>query len=120
MTELILQRPATTRALWVGVCSLDDLEECWGEAALVGHEQIALFRLPERRVYAVGNIDPRTGAAVMARGIVGSRGASPTIASPLHKEVYDLSTGECLSGGEGLRAYPVRCIEGIIEVDVAA
>lgn len=120
MTELILQRPATARAAWVAVCRLEDLEECWGEAALVGQEQIALFRLPWNQVYAVSNIDPRTRAAVMARGIVGSRGVSPTIASPLHKEVYDLATGACLSGGEGLRAYPARCVDGVVEVDVAA
>ena len=41
--------------------------------------------------------DPHTGAPVMARGIVGSRGDRPTIASPLHKQVYDLGTGECFS-----------------------
>lgn len=120
MTELILQRPATIPAAWVAVCRLDDLEECWGEAALVDGEQIALFRLPGDRVHAVGNIDPRTRAAVMARGIVGSRGTWPTIASPLHKEVYDLVSGACLSGGEGLRTYPVRCAGGVVEVDIAA
>ncbi|WDF32621.1 nitrite reductase small subunit NirD [Arthrobacter agilis] len=116
MTELILQRAGTAGAGWRPVCLLEDLEECWGEAALVGGEQIALFRLPGNRLHAVGNIDPRTRAAVMARGIVGSRGAAPTIASPLHKEVYDLGTGICLSGGEGLRVYPVRCTDGIVEV----
>ena len=119
MTELVLQRPARPSAGWVAVCHLDDLEECWGEAALVGRTQIALFRLPGGRVHAVGNIDPRTRAAVMARGIVGSRGAVSTIASPLHKEIYDLASGACLSGGEGLHAYPVRCVDGIVEVDVA-
>ncbi|MDQ0735762.1 nitrite reductase small subunit NirD [Arthrobacter agilis] len=120
MTELVLQRPAASSARWVAVCHLDDLEECWGEAALVGRDQVALFRLPGNRLHAVGNIDPRTRAAVMARGIVGSRGTTPTIASPLHKEVYDLATGVCLSGGAGLRAYPVRCVDGVVEVGVAA
>lgn len=124
MTELILQRTATSRVSWVQVCRIDDLEECWGEAALVGHEQIALFRLPGDQLHAVGNIDPRTQAAVIARGIVGSRGAAPTIASPLHKEVYDLATGASLMGGTGLRTYPVRCVDGVVEmcveVDVAA
>ncbi|MHA7188759.1 nitrite reductase small subunit NirD [Arthrobacter sp. MDT2-16] len=120
MTELILQRPAPSSTRWAAVCRLDDLEECWGEAALVGREQIALFRLPGDQVHAVGNIDPRTRAAVMARGIVGSRGSLATIASPLHKEVYDLASGACLSGGEGLGAYPVRCVDGVVEVCIAA
>ncbi|MGV0111097.1 nitrite reductase small subunit NirD [Arthrobacter sp. CP30] len=123
MTELVLQRPVdagTTEPTWRPVCRLDDLEECWGEAALVDGEQIALFRLPGDRLHAVGNIDPRTRAAVMARGIVGSRGAAPTIASPLHKEVYDLTTGACLSGGEGLLTYPVRSVDGVVQVGRAA
>ncbi|MBG6191750.1 nitrite reductase (NADH) small subunit [Arthrobacter sp. CAN_A212] len=120
MTELILQRPGipetTAELAWEQICRLDDLEECWGEAALVGTVQVALFRLPGDRLHAVGNIDPRTGAAVMARGIVGSRGASPTVASPLHKEVYDLATGASVSGGQGLSAYPVRCVNGVVEL----
>ncbi|KQO03834.1 nitrite reductase small subunit [Arthrobacter sp. Leaf234] len=123
MTELVLQRAVdagTTEPTWRPVCRLDDLEECWGEAALVDGEQIALFRLPGDRLHAVGNIDPRTRAAVMARGIVGSRGAAPTIASPLHKEVYDLATGACLSGGEGLLTYPVRSVDGVVQVGRAA
>jgi nitrite reductase (NADH) small subunit len=121
MTELVLQRPATAPApCWAAVCLLDDLEEYWGEAALIEGEQIALFRLPGNLLHAVGNVDPRTRAAVLARGIIGSRGNSPTITSPLHKEVYDLSTGACLSGGEGIRVFDVRCVDGVVEVDTAA
>lgn len=121
MTELLLQRPHTlTATSWIAVCRLDDLEEYWGEAALVKGEQIALFRLPGNRLHAVGNVDPRTRAAVLARGIIGSRGGSPTITSPLHKEVFDLGSGACMSGGEGLRVYAVRCVDGVVEVEVGA
>ncbi|KNC18739.1 nitrite reductase [Arthrobacter sp. RIT-PI-e] len=121
MTELaVLHQPAHAAPVWAAVCLLDDLEEYWGEAALLGEAQIALFRFPGDRVHAVGNVDPRTRAAVLARGIIGSRGSTPTITSPLHKEVYDLLSGTCLSGGEGLRIYPVRCTDGVVEVDVAA
>lgn len=116
MTELILHRPAAAEASWTSVCLLEDLEEFWGEAALIENEQVALFRLPGNILHAVGNIDPRTGAAVMARGIVGSRGARPTIASPLHKEVYDLETGAAFSGTAGLPAYRARCVDGVVEV----
>ena len=117
MTELVLQRPARPSTGWIAVCHLDDLEECWGEAALVDGEQIALFRLPGDKLHAVGNIDPRTRAAVMARGIVGSRGAAPTIASPLHKEVYDLATGRCLTGdGPALPVHPAEVRDGRVLV----
>jgi nitrite reductase (NADH) small subunit len=55
----------------------------------------------------------------MARGITGSRGARPTLASPLHKEVYDLETGECL-GTPGLRlqTFGTRIVAGYVEVEL--
>jgi nitrite reductase (NADH) small subunit len=104
-------------ALWMDVCGLADLEPFWGEAALVAGRQIAIVRLPGERVFAVGNLDPVADAYVMSRGIVGSRGDRPTIASPLHKEVYDLETGERLGAdGPGLGSYPVRVVDGRLEV----
>jgi nitrite reductase (NADH) small subunit len=106
-----------TAATWMDVCALDDLEAFWGEAALVAGHQVAIVRLPDDRVFAVGNLDPIAGAHVMSRGIVGSRGDRPTIASPLHKEVYDLESGERLGAdGPGLGSFPVRFVDGRIEV----
>ena len=106
---------------WLPVCRLDDLEVGWGEAALLTDDhgkalQIALFRLGEV-VYATSNTDPATDVDVMARGIVGSRGDAPTIASPLHKQVYDLRTGAGLTDPDlALRTYPTRVCDGIIEI----
>ncbi|WP_077489762.1 nitrite reductase small subunit NirD [Sinomonas mesophila] len=113
-----LERSATDGLRsWHSVCSLDDLEPNWGEAALVEGRQIALFRLATDEVFAVEQRDPATEAHVMARGIVGSRGDRPTIASPLHKQVYDLRTGERLDGpGDALAAFEVRVVNGIVQV----
>ena len=53
----------------------------------------------------------------MSRGIVGSRGDVPTVASPLHKQVYDLRTGHCLDVPDVLvRIYRIRCRDGLVEV----
>ncbi|WP_334171732.1 nitrite reductase small subunit NirD [Sinomonas sp.] len=102
---------------WHSVCNLDDLEPNWGEAALVAGRQVAVFRLSTGDVYAVDQRDPATEAHVMARGIVGSRGDRPTIASPLHKQVYDLLTGERLDGsGAPLAAFPARVVDGIVQI----
>ena len=92
-----------------------------GAAALLGDGpaavQVALVRLHDGAVYAVSHRDPRTGAHVMARGIVGSRGDVPTLASPLHKEVYDLRTGACLDDPRfALRVHPVRVDGGVVSV----
>lgn len=90
-----MQPTTTAVSAWTTVCRRDQLEPLWGEAALVDGRQAAIFLLPDGRVFAVSNLDPATGAAVMSRGIVGSRGDRPTIASPLHKDVFDLETGRC-------------------------
>ncbi|MEV7692042.1 nitrite reductase small subunit NirD [Microbacterium sp. NPDC089189] len=110
--------PGERRSVWHPVCALADLEPLWGEAALVGASQVALFRLPDDRLFAVDNADPHTGAFVMSRGIVGSRGATPTIASPLHKDVYDLETGACLTRPDGprLATWQVRVTDGVVAV----
>ena len=79
--------------VWERACPVDELEPSWGEALLLRMKQIALVLVSPREIYAVSHRDPATGAFVMARGIVGSKGDRPTIASPLLKQVYDLGTG---------------------------
>lgn len=104
---------------WERTCEVADLEPGWGEVALLGTRQIALIRYADEEVYAVDHHDPHTGAPVMARGIVGSRGDRPTIASPLHKEVYDLGTGECFTDPSlALHTYRTRIVGGMIEVEL--
>ncbi|MCX2748440.1 nitrite reductase small subunit NirD [Arthrobacter sp. MI7-26] len=117
--EKLQQQSAPTASGWHRVCAIDELEPAWGEAALVGGKQVALFRTTPNEVLAVSQQDPATLSNVMARGIVGSRGSRPTIASPLHKEVYDLETGECFTNPElRLASYATRLVDGYIEVAV--
>ncbi|WP_309069813.1 nitrite reductase (NAD(P)H) small subunit [Microbacterium sp.] len=107
---------------WVRVCRVTDLEVERGRAALLGgRTQIALFLLADGTVRAVSNYDPYGGAHVLSRGIVGTKSLGntsqpsgntvlsdsahdasrdpdareeiPTIASPLHKQAWDLRTG---------------------------
>jgi nitrite reductase (NADH) small subunit len=99
------------------VCRYGDLQPERGAAALVGGLQVALFRAFDGTVYAIGNQDPFTGAYVLSRGIVGSRGEIPTVASPLHKQVFDLRTGACLDDETATAgAYGVRVRDGLVEV----
>ncbi|MET4094462.1 nitrite reductase small subunit NirD [Arthrobacter sp. UYCu712] len=115
----IEDQAAGSGAGWHRVCAVADLEPAWGEAALIAGRQVALFRTVSGQVFAVAQEDPATGANVMARGITGSRGDRPTVASPLHKEVYDLGTGECL-GTPALRlaTFCTRIVGGYIEVEL--
>lgn len=104
----------------VRVCAQTDLEVERGRAALLDGVQIALFLLRDGSVHAVSNLDPYSGAHVMSRGIVGTRGDTPTVASPMHKQVFDLRTGECLdSQGKApaaLEVWPVTVVDGEVLV----
>lgn len=101
----------------VAVCRYDDLEPERGVAALVGGVQVAVFRLHDGSVAAVDHRDPFSGANVMARGIVGSRGDRSTVASPMYKQVFDLRTGECLDDPSvRLGTFQVEVADGVVGV----
>ncbi len=103
---------------WLAVCQVDHLLPDRGAAALVGDHQVALFLLGDSgEVRAVGHRDPFTGANVIARGLVGTRGDVPTVTSPLHKQVFDLRTGMALDYPDRtLGAWDTRITDGIVEV----
>lgn len=105
---------------WEEVCHLEDLPRERGAAALVDGVQVALFRTHDDTVHALQQYDPYCGAHVLSRGIVGSRGDVPTVASPMYKQVFDLRTGACLDpvGREPvhLAAYPVEVRDGVVLV----
>ena len=90
---------------WTAVCSAGVVPEYAGVAALLdGGVQVAIFRLPGDRWYALSNWDPCSGAAVLSRGIVGDAGGVPVVASPVYKERFALDSGEwVLAGNEGPR-----------------
>lgn len=108
--------PRRPLAVWVRVCALGDLERERGLAALIDDQQVALFRTHEDRVHAVQQLDPYSGAFVMSRGIVGTKGDAPTVASPMYKQVFDLRTGMCLEtqgkDEQTLQVWPVAVDAG--------
>ncbi|MGO2749776.1 MAG: nitrite reductase small subunit NirD [Pseudoclavibacter sp.] len=107
---------------WVGVCPLAALHPERGVAAILDGTQIALFRLGDDRVFAVQQADPYSGSQVMSRGLVGTRGESVTVASPMFKQVFDLASGECLDtvgkDPRSLTTYPVRIEDSTVLVDM--
>ncbi|MFJ2058006.1 nitrite reductase large subunit NirB [Streptomyces sp. NPDC087908] len=93
----VLDDPAALARFEPHVAGVEFLEPGRGRAALLADgTEAALFRDGDGTVYAVGNRDPFTGADVIADGIMGSRDGAPVVASPLHKQEFDLRTGACL------------------------
>ena len=102
---------------WIDVCAVSDIVPDTGVCALLGDEQVAVFRFGDSEVYAISNFDPCGEANVLSRGIVGSIDERKVVASPLYKQHFDLRSGECLEAPEkSVRAYPVRLIGERIEV----
>ncbi len=104
---------------WEVVCAYDRLLPERGVAALFGDIQVAVFRVHDGTVYAVCNVDPFSGAAVLSRGIVGDRRGVPTVASPIYKQVFSLVDGRYLDdSGVTVPSYPVRVSDGSVLVGI--
>lgn len=105
-----------TQACWMPVCAVTLLRPGLGVAALFGELQVAIFLVGDE-LFAVGNVDPFSGAAVLSRGIVGDRGGIPTVASPVYKQAFDLRTGVCLDDpAVTIPTFPARFADGLVEV----
>ncbi|RSS51333.1 nitrite reductase large subunit NirB [Streptomyces sp. WAC01280] len=95
--QAVLDDPAALARFSPHVAGVEFLEPGRGRAAVLADgTEAALFRDGDGEVYAVGNRDPFSGADVIADGIMGSRGGVPVVASPMHKQEFDLRTGACL------------------------
>lgn len=105
---------------WVTVCDLAAIAPNTGVTALVGTEQVAIFRIGQtNEVYAVSNYDPFSKAFVISRGIVGDRQGVLKVASPIYKQNFSLKTGVCLDDEAiAIPTYPVKVIDSQIQVGV--
>jgi nitrite reductase (NADH) small subunit len=108
----------TDTTVWVDVCEYDDLVPDRGVCALVGMHHVAVFRVaPHDDLYAVGNEDPFSGASVLSRGLVGTKGDVPKVASPMYKQSFDLRTGKCLDDPTvSVPTFAVRRVGDRVEV----
>ena len=95
-------------AEWTEVCTLEDIVPDTGVCALVGNDQVAVFRLADDSLYAIGNFDPISGANVLSRGIVGDIKGAVVVASPIYKQHFRLDTGQCIEEDVAVPVYAVR------------
>lgn len=117
---MLLNQPVTedaTGATWVAICPVDDLLPGRGVAALVGATQVAVFRLGDGSVHAIGNRDPFSEANVLSRGITGSIGGVPVVTSPVYKQRFDLTSGTCLDDPEvSVPTYRSQVDGGVVHI----
>lgn len=109
----------TDTQTWTAVCAADDILPNTGVCALIEGQHVALFRVGQDQFFAIDNIDPKSQASVLSRGLVGNLGEHIVVASPLYKNHFDLRTGACLEAPEhSVRAHEVRVEEGRILVAI--
>lgn len=104
----------TDNQQWIKVGTRNDLVPQSGVCARLGKHQVGIFYLPEHpdKVFAIDNWDPIGKAAVLSRGIVCDQQGRWCVASPLYKQHFDLSSGECLEDPSiRVSVYPVRLEE---------
>ncbi len=108
---------ATATPAWTPVCRADDILPGTGVCARVEGRHVAVFRLADDRYFAIDNVDPRSQASVLSRGLVGNLGDRLVVASPLYKNHFDLRSGACLEAPEqSVRAHQVRVEDGRVLV----
>lgn len=110
-------QPGAPDRPWVRVCPVASLVAGRGVCALVDGHQVAVFLL-DGEVFGLGNHDPFSGANVMSRGIVGSRGDRLKVVSPVYKQSFDMRTGECLDDPSvSIPVHRARIHEGAVWVE---
>jgi nitrite reductase (NADH) small subunit len=110
-----------TPTAWSPICSIDDILPNTGVCARVGERHVAVFHVKGSSpgLFAIDNFDPNSQASVLSRGLVGNLGERIVVASPIHKQHFDLKSGECLEAPEhSVAAYPVRVEGGTVLVAV--
>ena len=109
-----------TATQWRALCARDDLVANSGVVAWLDGEQVALFHLPsEDQLFAIANRDPKSGANVIGRGLLGQIRGELVIASPLYKQHFRLADGRCLEYPEQqLKVWPVRLAGDTVQIAV--
>lgn len=103
---------------WNDVCNLSDILPGTGVCALIGEQQVAIFRpRNDETLYALDNIDPFAGASVLSRGLIAEHGGELWVASPLKKQRFRLSDGVCNENTErSIASFAVRLVDQRVQV----
>lgn len=92
------------------LCSLAELRAASRKVVKAGGKQVALF-WRDGEVFACNNRCPHEGYPLVEGTLSARAGADCALTCNWHSWAFDLRDGRNLTGGDGLRTYPVR-IEG--------
>ncbi|ORT48333.1 nitrite reductase [Vibrio sp. qd031] len=100
------------------ICNIDDIIPGTGVCALLGDEQVAIFRpTANEEVFAISNMDPFYQSNVLSRGLIVEHSDELWVASPLKKQRFNLKTGVCMENEQfNIKAYQARVTKGQVEL----
>lgn len=103
---------------WVDICHIDAILSATGVCALLGQQQVAIFRpYHDQQVFAISNIDPFFGSSVLSRGLIAEHNGELWVASPLKKQRFRLSDGLCMEDeGHSIAHFEVRVKDGQVQL----
>jgi nitrite reductase/ring-hydroxylating ferredoxin subunit len=99
---------------WTRACTLQDLAPGSLRTVKKGGAQLVLARTAAGDIHALDNRCPHEGYP-LAQGTL----SGTALTCCWHNWKFDVRDGACTLGGEDVRAYPVRVIDGEVEVDLA-
>ncbi len=101
-------------AHWIDAAPVDDI--ALGSLTTIKKEgkQLVLVRDQEGTFFALDNKCPHEGYALAQGDLKGNK-----LTCCWHNWKFDIASGACLLGGEGVRSYATRQQDGRVEVDIA-
>ncbi|MCJ8351583.1 nitrite reductase small subunit NirD [Moritella sp.] len=104
---------------WINVCQLNDITPKTGVCALINGKQVAIFRPRDNdELFAIDNMDPFAKSNVLSRGLICEHDEQLWVASPLKKQRFNLTTGQCLENDlVSLATYKVRVNKDAVEIN---
>ncbi|QGH61067.1 nitrite reductase small subunit NirD [Serratia proteamaculans] len=103
---------------WTTLCAITDILPGTGVCALIGDQQVAIFRpFADEQVFAISNIDPFAQASVLSRGLIAEHQGELWVASPLKKQHFRLHDGYCLEDeSRSVAHFTSRVVDGMVQV----